>query len=59
MSTFGPLDFGDYEVAAESAGRIAARVIEQLVVREPLTMRTLIDETKPCRWFASIQGAAT
>ena len=39
-------------------GRIAARVIEQLVVREPLTMRTLIDETKPCRWFASIQGAA-
>ena len=40
-------------------GRIAARVIEQLVVREPLTMRALIDETKPCRWFASIQGAAT
>jgi transposase-like protein len=37
-------------------GRIAARVIEQLVVREPLTMRTLIDETKPCRWFASAQA---
>ena len=32
------------------------RVIEQLVVREPMTMRQLIDETKPCRWFASTQA---
>jgi transposase-like protein/Zn ribbon nucleic-acid-binding protein len=40
-------------------GRIAARVIEQLVARRPLTMRELIDDTKPCRWFAvSTQTAA-
>jgi transposase-like protein len=32
-------------------GRIAARVIEQLVARQPLTMRSLIDDTPPCRWF--------
>ena len=30
-------------------GRIAARVIEQLVVHAPLTMRELIDQTKRCR----------
>jgi transposase-like protein len=39
-------------------GRIAARVIEQLVVRKPLTLRELIDDTKPCRWFASAQAVA-
>ena len=39
-------------------GRIAARVIEQLVARAPLTMRKLIDETPRCRWFASAQYAA-
>ena len=39
-------------------GRIAARVIEQLVARAPLTMRKLIDETPRCRWFASDQYAA-
>src|ERR1700730_713202 len=38
-------------------GRIAARVIEQLVAHEPLTMRKIIDETRPCRWFASVQAA--
>jgi transposase-like protein len=38
-------------------GRIAARVIERLVARQPLTMRTLIDDTKRCRWFGSIQPA--
>jgi ISXO2 transposase-like protein/transposase-like zinc ribbon protein len=32
-------------------GRIAARVIEQLVARPPLTMRSLIDDTSSCRWF--------
>jgi len=32
-------------------GRIAARVIEQLVGRQPLTMRSLIDDTRRCRWF--------
>ena len=37
-------------------GRIAARVIEQLVVREPLPMRTLIDETRRCRWCGSAQA---
>ena len=34
-------------------GRIAARVIEQLGVRERITTRELIDETRPCRSFAS------
>ncbi len=37
-------------------GRIAARVIESLVAKPPLTMRKLIDETLPCRWFASNQA---
>ena len=32
-------------------GRIAARVIERLVARQPLTMRSLIDNNRPCRWF--------
>ena len=39
-------------------GRIAARVIEQLVVREPLAMRKIIGETRRCRWFGSDQEAA-
>lgn len=34
-------------------GRIAARVIERLVAREPLTTHQLINVTRPCRWFAS------
>src|SRR5947207_5530731 len=38
-------------------GRIAARTIEQLVARPPLTMRMLIDQTPRCRWFASDQYA--
>jgi transposase-like protein len=37
--------------------RIAARVIEQLVTRGPLTMRMVIDQTPRCRWFASDQCA--
>ena len=36
-------------------GRIAARVIESLVARPPLTMRNLIDGTRRCRWFGSNQ----
>ena len=36
-------------------GRIAARVIENLVVRDPLTMRSLIDDTRRCRCFRSAQ----
>jgi transposase-like protein len=39
-------------------GRIAARVIEQLVAREPLPMRKIIDDTRRCRWYASGQLAA-
>ena len=39
-------------------GRIAARVIEQLVSRRPLPMRKIIDETRRCRWFGSAQEAA-
>jgi hypothetical protein len=35
----------------QGIGRVAARVIEQLVIRPPLTMRSLIDDTRPCRWF--------
>ena len=37
--------------------RIAARVIENLVVTPPLTMRNLIDQTRRCRRFASNQLA--
>ncbi len=35
--------------------RIAARVTEQLVVREPLPMHKLISEKRRCRWFGSAQ----
>ena len=37
--------------------RIAARVIEQLVAHAPLPRRKIIDETRRCRCFGSIQGA--
>jgi hypothetical protein len=37
----------------KGVGRIAARVIEQLVARPPLTMRSLIDDTRRCRWFSA------
>ena len=40
-------------------GRIAARVIESLVVRPPMTMRNLIDQTRRCRWFGSNQTMLT
>jgi hypothetical protein len=40
-------------------GRIAARVIEQLVARGPLPMRKIIDESTRCRWFMSAQHAAS
>jgi hypothetical protein len=42
----------------KGVGRIAARVIEQLVVRHPLTMRSLIDDTRRCRWFRQPELAA-
>ena len=39
-------------------GRIAGRVIEQLVTCPPLTMRKLIDDTKYYRWFGSALNVA-
>jgi transposase-like protein/Zn ribbon nucleic-acid-binding protein len=35
--------------------RIAARVFEQLVARPALPLRKLIDQTRRCRWFNSVQ----
>ena len=40
----------------KGVGRIAARVMEQLVTRPPRTMRALVDETRRCRWFGSIRA---
>jgi hypothetical protein len=34
-------------------GRIAARTIEELVARPPLTLKMLIHDTVPCRAFRS------
>jgi transposase-like protein/Zn ribbon nucleic-acid-binding protein len=39
--------------------RIAARVIEQLVMHTPLSKRKIIDATRRCRWFASAPPTAT
>ena len=41
----------------KGVGRIAARVFEQRVKRPPRTMRMLVDETRRCRWYVSVQGA--
>ena len=35
----------------KGVGRIAARVLENLVTCQPMFMRQLINETKPCRLF--------
>ena len=43
----------------KGVGRIAARVIEQLVARTPLTMRAIVKETTRCRWFSPISASAT
>ena len=43
----------------KGVGRIAARVIESLVARPPLSMKKLIKETKRCRWFAPPQAVLT
>jgi len=32
---------------------------DRLVARKPLTTHQLINETRPCRWFASDYSAAT
>ena len=37
----------------DGIARIAARVIEQLVVHVPLTMKSLVRYTARSRWFAS------
>lgn len=42
----------------KGVGRIAARLIERLVDREPLPMRKLIDETRRCRCLASTHAVA-
>ncbi|HWE21491.1 MAG TPA: IS1595 family transposase [Hyphomicrobiaceae bacterium] len=42
----------------KGVGRIAARVIEQLVAHPPLTMRSLIDDTRRCRWFRQPEQTA-
>jgi hypothetical protein len=42
---------GTTDARPNGVGRIAARVFEQLVARQPLTMRSLIDDTRRCRWF--------
>ena len=38
--------------------RIAARVIERLVVHAPKTMRQIIDDTVRTRWFTAKPAAA-
>ena len=43
----------------KGVGRIAARVLENLVTCKPMSMRRLIDGTKPCRLFLPAQGALT
>ena len=42
----------------KGVGRIAARVLEQLVIRPPRTMRMLVDETRRCRWFGTVKPTA-
>jgi hypothetical protein len=39
--------------------RIAARLIESIVAKPPLTMRQIIDDTRRCRRFGSILTTAT
>ena len=38
-------------------GRIAARVIESLVARPPMTMRQIVHDTRRCCWYGSRQMA--
>ena len=42
----------------DGVARIAARVIEQLVVRAPLTMKSIVKDTVRSRWFAEKSVAA-
>lgn len=41
----------------KGVGRIAARVLENLVAFEPASMRELVDKTWPCRLFPLYQTA--
>ena len=43
----------------KGVGRIAARVIERLVKRKPLTMRQIIDNSTRCQWFEPHQCPQT
>src|SRR5262249_50258492 len=56
-----PAEFALRYKPRKTAGvrRSAARRIAQLVPRRPPTTHQLINETTPCRWFASDYGAAT
>ena len=38
--------------------RIAARLIDSIITKPPLTMRRLVDGTRECRWFGSAHAAA-
>jgi hypothetical protein len=40
----------------DRVGRIAARVIERLVACPLLTMRSLIHDTRRCRWFRPVHA---
>jgi hypothetical protein len=56
-------DFGEYAFQhtcrkTKGVGRIAARVIESLDATTPLTVSHIINETRRCRWFASLQVAS-
>ena len=43
----------------KGVGRIASRVLENLVTAKPMSMRQLIDETEPCRLFLLDEAPAT
>ena len=49
------LDFQGANPFRVRAYRNAARVIESLVAKPPITMRQLVDRTRRCRWFGPTQ----
>jgi hypothetical protein len=50
---FNELAFRHKRHRTNGVGRIAARVIEPLIARQPLTMRSPIDDTRRYRQFGS------
>ena len=52
------LAFRHNRCKTNGVGRIAASVIGLVVARPPLTMKMLVNQTKRCRWFSSIQPAS-